>query len=222
MPRIAYLGPEGTFTEAALLQMAAGGLVPGAPSARRHHAGPDRQHARRAGRGPLRRRRLRLRADRELDRRFGAADAGQPGHRHAAADLRRADPRRGVHASSCGPARRRGRRRPSPRSRSPPPRCGSWLAAHLPTAQARPGQLERRGRPGRRRRPRRRRRSAPRWPPHRYGLDGAGRRRRRRAQRAHPVRAGRPAGTAAGAHRRRPHVGGAAPGQRPRRAGVGA
>lgn len=29
MPRIAYLGPEGTFTEAALLQMAAGALVPG-------------------------------------------------------------------------------------------------------------------------------------------------------------------------------------------------
>ena len=29
MPRIAYLGPEGTFTEAALLQMAAAGVVPG-------------------------------------------------------------------------------------------------------------------------------------------------------------------------------------------------
>jgi prephenate dehydratase len=29
--RIAYLGPEGTFTEAALLQMAAAGLVPGSP-----------------------------------------------------------------------------------------------------------------------------------------------------------------------------------------------
>lgn len=28
MPRIAYFGPEGTFTEAALLQMAAGGMVP--------------------------------------------------------------------------------------------------------------------------------------------------------------------------------------------------
>lgn len=33
VPRIAYLGPEGTFTEAALLQMAAGGMVP--------PAGPD-------------------------------------------------------------------------------------------------------------------------------------------------------------------------------------
>ena len=31
MPRVAYLGPEGTFTEAALLQMAAGGVIPGAP-----------------------------------------------------------------------------------------------------------------------------------------------------------------------------------------------
>jgi prephenate dehydratase len=31
--RIAYLGPEGTFTEAALLQMAASGLVPGGPNA---------------------------------------------------------------------------------------------------------------------------------------------------------------------------------------------
>lgn len=31
MPRIAYLGPEGTFTEAALLQMAAGALIPGGP-----------------------------------------------------------------------------------------------------------------------------------------------------------------------------------------------
>ena len=29
VPRIAYLGPEGTFTEAALLQMAARGMVPG-------------------------------------------------------------------------------------------------------------------------------------------------------------------------------------------------
>ena len=29
MPRIAYLGPEGTFTEAALLKISTGGLVPG-------------------------------------------------------------------------------------------------------------------------------------------------------------------------------------------------
>ena len=29
MTRIAYLGPEGTFTEAALLRMAAAGAVPG-------------------------------------------------------------------------------------------------------------------------------------------------------------------------------------------------
>ena len=29
MPRIAYLGPEGTFTEAALLKISASGLVPG-------------------------------------------------------------------------------------------------------------------------------------------------------------------------------------------------
>ena len=33
MTRIAYLGPEGTFTEAALIQMAANGLVPGADGA---------------------------------------------------------------------------------------------------------------------------------------------------------------------------------------------
>ncbi|MBU9767188.1 prephenate dehydratase [Mycobacterium sp. TNTM28] len=33
MPRIAYLGPEGTFTEVALLQMVAHGLVPGLSSA---------------------------------------------------------------------------------------------------------------------------------------------------------------------------------------------
>jgi prephenate dehydratase len=32
VPRIAYLGPEGTFTEAALLKMSAGGLVPGSAS----------------------------------------------------------------------------------------------------------------------------------------------------------------------------------------------
>ncbi|MGV0849378.1 prephenate dehydratase [Mycolicibacterium phlei] len=32
MPRIAYLGPEGTFTEAALLKMTAAGSVPGDPS----------------------------------------------------------------------------------------------------------------------------------------------------------------------------------------------
>ncbi|TPG29690.1 prephenate dehydratase [Mycolicibacterium hodleri] len=30
MPRVAYLGPQGTFTEAALLQMAADGAIPGA------------------------------------------------------------------------------------------------------------------------------------------------------------------------------------------------
>jgi prephenate dehydratase len=30
VPRVAYLGPEGTFTEAALLQMAAAGVIPGA------------------------------------------------------------------------------------------------------------------------------------------------------------------------------------------------
>ena len=29
MPRIAYLGPEGTFTEAALIRMANSGMVPG-------------------------------------------------------------------------------------------------------------------------------------------------------------------------------------------------
>ncbi len=29
MPRVAYLGPQGTFTEAALLQMAAAGVIPG-------------------------------------------------------------------------------------------------------------------------------------------------------------------------------------------------
>jgi prephenate dehydratase len=32
VPRVAYLGPEGTFTEAALLQLAAGGAIPGAAS----------------------------------------------------------------------------------------------------------------------------------------------------------------------------------------------
>lgn len=32
MPRVAYLGPQGTFTEAALTQMAAGGLIPGVPA----------------------------------------------------------------------------------------------------------------------------------------------------------------------------------------------
>ena len=32
MPRIAYLGPEGTFTEAALLRMSAQGMLPGGPS----------------------------------------------------------------------------------------------------------------------------------------------------------------------------------------------
>jgi prephenate dehydratase len=32
VPRVAYLGPEGTFTEAALLQMAAGRAIPGASS----------------------------------------------------------------------------------------------------------------------------------------------------------------------------------------------
>ena len=32
MPRIAYLGPEGTFTEVALLQMIAGGMLPAGPA----------------------------------------------------------------------------------------------------------------------------------------------------------------------------------------------
>ncbi len=40
MPRIAYLGPEGTFTEAALLKISAGGLVPGNASSDRNTAIP--------------------------------------------------------------------------------------------------------------------------------------------------------------------------------------
>ena len=40
MPRIAYLGPEGTFTEAALLKISAGGLVPGNASSDRDTAIP--------------------------------------------------------------------------------------------------------------------------------------------------------------------------------------
>ncbi|MGX9789051.1 prephenate dehydratase [Mycobacterium sp. MMS18-G62] len=32
MPRIAYLGPEGTFTEAAMLKMSANGVIPGGPA----------------------------------------------------------------------------------------------------------------------------------------------------------------------------------------------
>lgn len=74
MVRIAYLGPEGTFTEAALVRMVAAGLVP--------ETGPDAlqrmpvERARSTGCGPRRRCGLCVRADRELDRRFRAAYFG--------------------------------------------------------------------------------------------------------------------------------------------------
>ena len=142
--------------------------------------------------------------------------AGRP-----AADLRRAH------------ARRRVQHRRAPRHRRPPtsdrrrlsggraPRCERWLAENLPQRARRARHVQRRR--GRRTSPRAAPMpaSAPRSPRKRFGLDTAGRRRRRRAERAHPVRPGRAAGTAAGAHRSRPHVGGAAARQRSRGAGVG-
>ena len=156
-------------------------------------ARPHREHRGRIGGGPVQRRRLRLRADRELDRGIRTADPGQPGHRDAVADLRRADPRRGLH--DRGPARdtRRGR---AHGGRLPGRgRPGAALAGGPPARGATgAGQLQRRGRARRRQRSRRRRREhgAGRRTlrPHR-----AGGRRRRRTQRAHPLRAGRPAGT---------------------------
>jgi prephenate dehydratase len=41
VPRVAYLGPQGTFTEAALLQLAAGGAIPGASADAITGAGSD-------------------------------------------------------------------------------------------------------------------------------------------------------------------------------------
>ena len=172
MPRIAYLGPEGTFTEAALHRMTAGGR---SLTRRRRaiHSGPHRKHRGAPRRDPVPGRRLRLRADRELDRRIDTAHAGQPGHRDAAAGLRRTDARRGV--QHRGPAGDTGRRRRD--GRRVPGRAAQvrhWLAAQLPTARDRAGQFQCRGRTGRRRRPGRRggehragRASAtdwPRWP----------------------------------------------------------
>ena len=192
------------------------------PAARRGRLAADAggQHAGRAGRGPRRRGRLRLRADRELDRRIGDADAGQPGDRSAAADVRRADPGRGVQHRRQ--ARPHGRRRRDGGRLSGGRGAGAAVAGRA-SARGRtaPGQLQRRRRAGGRRRPRRRRGELP-----------AGRRRSgvwRRwptASSTKPMRA--PASCwsdrrpAAGPHRRRPDLGGAADRQRAERAGDGA
>ena len=165
--------------------------------------------------------RVRVRADRELDRGVGAADAGQPRDRPGATDLRRAHPRRRVHDRGATRAPLRRTCGPSPRSPSQAHRCATGWPPTCPKAAADTGQLQRCGRRRRRRRPCRRRRE--------YRAGGravrpgrAGVRRRRRTQRQDPVRVGRAAGPAAAEHRRGPDVGGLATRQRPRCAGFGA
>ena len=92
MPRIAYLGPEGTFTEAALLKMSASGLVPGNGSSNDITPIPTESTP------------AALAAVRSGDADYAcvpiensiegsvAADNGQPRHWDATADLRRTDP----------------------------------------------------------------------------------------------------------------------------------
>ncbi len=58
---------------------------------------PDGQPVGGAGNGAVLGRRVRLRADRELDRGVRPADAGQSGDRFAVADLRRVHPRHRLH-----------------------------------------------------------------------------------------------------------------------------
>ena len=155
--------------------MAAAAMVPGGGSSNDVTPLPyDSADGGAVGR-PRRRRRLRVRADRELDRGLGAADAGQPRRGHAAADLRRAHPRRRVqHRRAAGHRRRRRadrRRVPGRRAR----RCGGGWPRNLPDARARARQLQRRRGQRRRRGPRRRGREHragraaatawPRWPP---------------------------------------------------------
>ena len=122
--------------------------------------------------------------------------------------------------SRCGRARPRPQSRRSPHFRWPPPRCGTgWpntcprptlpadsnAAAALDVAKGRADAGVTTA-----------------LAAERYGLTALATGVVDEAQRAHPVRAGRTAGAAAGPHRRRPHLGGAASRQRPRRAGVGA
>ena len=195
MPRIAYLGPEGTFTEAALLQITRTGWCPAAArptgSRRLPRTAPPRRwppcapatpttracRSRTRSRGRCCRRSTAWRPDSELqvfaeltlDVAFTiVVRAGT-----AAADVRT------VAAFPVASAQVR-----------------NWLAANLPNADC-AGQLQRRGGRRRRRGPRRRGVSTA-LAAAAVRAGRAGRRRRRRAQRPHPLRAGRPARPAAG------------------------
>ena len=195
-------------------------MVPGGGSSNEVTPLPTDSADRCAGGRPLRRRRLRVRADRELDRGLGAADAGQPRRRARRCRSSPSTPSTWHSPSSS----RAGVTAADVQTVAAFPvasaQVRNWLAAQPARRPARARQLQRRRGQRRRGGPRRRGRQ------HRAGRaalrpERAGRRCRRRTQRQDPVRARRPAGTAAAAHRRRPHVGGAAARQRARCAGRG-
>ena len=138
MPRIAYLGPEGTFTEAALLRMATNGMVPGDGASA---AGPSNLVPL-----PTDSTAAALAAVRSDDADYACVPIENSiegsvlptldslADRAAAADLRRAHPRRGVHDRGAARDRRRGRRTVAafPVAAA---QVRHWLAAHLPKAQ---------------------------------------------------------------------------------------
>ena len=217
MPRIAYLGPEGTFTEAALLRIAENGMVPVAAHPTSSRPYPRTAPARRwPPCGPAmpttRACRSRTRSRGRCCRRWTASRPAPELQVFAELTLdvaftivvRSGTTAADVRIVAAFPVAQR---------------AGAQLAGRQPAERSvDTGQLQRRGGQRCRRRPRRRRRE------HRAGgaavrADRTGIRRRRRAQRQDPLRAGRPARAAAAEHRRGPHVGGVATRQRPRCAG---
>ena len=184
------------------------------PGARRGPAIAHRQHRRGAGHRPRWRCRIRVRPDRELDRRVRDAHAGQLGHRFAPASVRRDHPGRRVHHRRQTRPRRRRCAHPGGVSRGG--RAGTALGRRPPARRRVAARVlqRRRGAAGGRGPSRRRGDLAP--GRHPLGAGRAGRRRGRRTQRPHPLPPGRPAGAAAGPHRCRPDGCGSAHRQRAR------
>ena len=136
MARIAYLGPEGTFTEAALLQMTDAGLIPdqrGAVQRLPIDSTPAALDAVRDGEADY----ACVPIENSID---GSVmpTLDSLGDRFAAADVRRDDAGRGVQHRRQTRSQRRAtsaRWRPFPVAAA---QVRQWLAAHLPGAELRP------------------------------------------------------------------------------------
>ena len=216
MARITYLGPEGTFTEAALLQMTAAGLIPdrGAEALRQVpiESTPAALDAVRNGQSDYACVPIENSIDGSVMPTLDSLAIGSPLQVFAETTLDVA------FSIVVKPGRTAADVRTLAAFPVAAAQVRQWIAANLAGAELLPGLLQRRRRPAGRRRPGRRRgdlaagRRA-------LGAGRPGRRRRRRTQRSHPIRAGRPARTATRPDRSRSHVGGAAHRQHPRRAG---